>query len=228
MSDTPRVTAVCSRLLTMILLIAVLVVFMIIGYRGQMIAQSTTPTLRRFGTIGQLDSNASATTSVVLQHLDYINVDKLRTRPSKVRNVILCLIRGFNLTALSRQLGNVDTFVLDNFESDFIVFHDEFPEDSEMKAIRGLTQRRVDFVDVSRLLRRPAVEDSRFDPYEMQPTWRSGGKWNYQQMCRFWFSDVFLLPMLDDVQYYMRIDEDSQFIGKPVEMFTKTADSKGE
>ena len=49
-----------------------------------------------------------------------------------------------------------------------------------------------------------------FDPANMRAhvKWSKRGKWNYQHMIRFWFSNFFLLPFFRNVEYVMRLDTD--------------------
>lgn len=106
------------------------------------------------------------------------------------------------------QLDMFDTYFLDSGETDFVIFHEGYPHKREMVAIREATTRNVDFVNVDAVFTR--IPEG-LDPYDDQPNWTKRGKWRYQQMIRFMAEDVFKFPVMDNVDYFMRIDIDSCF-----------------
>lgn len=55
-----------------------------------------------------------------------------------------------------------------------------------------------------------------FDPHSRDPTWSQKGKWNYHQMCAFWFKRVFELQIIQRYRYMMRLDDDSQLTGERI------------
>ena len=124
------------------------------------------------------------------------------------RDVVVMLIRGFPRTLIIQQLVMLDRALDDGFRADFVVFHDDYPMTWDMDEVRRNTKRNVDFVNIERVMIRPS-EHVGFDPYEQDPNWRKGGKWSYHQMCRFWFADIFKLHVMQNVRYFLRIDDDS-------------------
>ena len=124
------------------------------------------------------------------------------------RNVIAMLVKTVNPMVIARQIKTIDVYLHDGNKTDFVVFHEDFPFSDVMLRIRRSTPRNVEFVNVDNVLRRPS-RCKNVHPYKTDPFWSKGGKWAYQSMIRFWFSDIYLLPVMDDVDYLMRIDYDS-------------------
>ena len=46
------------------------------------------------------------------------------------------------------------------------------------------------------------------------PNWTIRGKWNYHHMCYFWFKQIFELSIMQRYRFMMRLDDDSQILGK--------------
>lgn len=90
-----------------------------------------------------------------------------------------------------------------------------------------MTSRAIDFANVDFLFRRvPYFKD--FNPYSNDPTWQKNGKWNYHNMIRFWLIDVFDHPLLENVEYFMRMDEDSMLQSALVDVFQLMKDRRGK
>ncbi|CAF1492954.1 unnamed protein product [Adineta ricciae] len=58
-----------------------------------------------------------------------------------------------------------------------------------------------------------------FDPCRTKATWSTRSKWNYHLMIRFWTKIVFELPQLQQYDYMMRLDDDSQIMNKWLNVF---------
>jgi hypothetical protein len=145
----------------------------------------------------------------------------------KIRNAIVLLIHKFDQSAIQELIHMVDNTLEDDYHSDFIIFHSHYPFQAEISQIRGNTSRNVDFVNVDLcLLRQPNIPN--FDLYKDDPTWSKRGKWAYHQMIRFWFHDIFFLPVMQNVEYYMRIDDDSKFKAKFKNVFNIMEEKKGK
>ena len=109
---------------------------------------------------------------------------------------------------LIAQFLKIDEAMMDNFETDVIIFHEGYPEYEDLVDIRNSTKRSVDFVNIDAIfLRIPP----KLNPYDDQPTWSKRAKWRYQQMIRFMVTDIFQFPVMDNVDYFMRLDIDSCF-----------------
>ena len=125
------------------------------------------------------------------------------------RNAIAILIES-NFDGLASKLPILDDQLDDFMQSDIIIFHSNYPFKRDVDLIQSATSRRVIFCNVDREL---FSFPSNFDPYAIEPTWPKRGKWNYHQMNRFWFKLVFELPEVQQYDYVMRLDIDSQLQG---------------
>ena len=96
----------------------------------------------------------------------------------------------------------------------------------DVSTIRNFTDRPIDFANIDFLFRRVPFL-SNFNPYTADPTWQKNGKWNYHNMIRFWLMDVFDHPLMDNVDYYMRVDEDSLFQSNLVNVFELMRQRRG-
>ena len=100
--------------------------------------------------------------------------------------------------------------------SDIVIFHTAYPLKAHMQSIASVTKRRVIFYNVDDAF---TSFPKGFDPYENEPTWTKRGKWNYQQMCRFWFKLVLDIPLVHEYEYFMRLDDDSRIRGVWFDIF---------
>ncbi len=107
----------------------------------------------------------------------------------------------------------VDSFIPDNFDAVFTIFHNDYPVEDTQILRRG-TKRKVDFYNIDWHFNRPPISSrgdrTIIDLYKDDPNWSKRGKWNYQNMIRFWFQDIF--EIYSDVQYFIRLDDDSKFL----------------
>ncbi len=154
----------------------------------------------------------------------YLTPSSLSLPKKNTRNVIVFLLPEFgqaldglpcalpcstvDKTFIQTQITMLDTYFLDAKETDIVIFHEGYPDTEDIKSIRGSTSRRIDFVNIDTVfLRIPSA----LDPYLDSPTWTKRAKWRYQQMIRFMVIDIFQFPVMDNVDYFMRIDFDSCF-----------------
>ena len=112
----------------------------------------------------------------------------------------------------------IDRNFIDNYDADVLIFHGDYPFSTDVDKIRKSTKRSIDFLNVDNIINRMPVLKG-FDPYIVDPTWRKRGKWSYHGMIRFWFSDIFSLPIMDNVEYFLRLDDDSVFQGPVINVF---------
>jgi hypothetical protein len=90
------------------------------------------------------------------------------------------------------------------------------PLKDDMLRLSKSIKRQVLFLDVGIAFN---LFPSGFDPCRTKTTFHKRGKWNYQLMIRFWFKLLFELPQLQQYEYIMRIDDDSQIRGKWMNVF---------
>lgn len=101
--------------------------------------------------------------------------------------------------------------------ADVVLFHGSYPLRSDLHAIRAASPRRVDFVNVDGVFERYSADIRAVDPYLADPTFVKRSKWAYYNMIRFWFYDVFCVPMVaSGVRYVLRLDDDSYFPRAPL------------
>lgn len=111
---------------------------------------------------------------------------------------------------LAPRIAALDTLLKDNRKADVIIFHTGFPLKNNAEAVANATVRQVIFFNVDLFFTSFPVG---FDPYVEEPNWVKRGKWNYQQMCRFWFKFVIDIPIVKKYNYLMRLDDDSKLLG---------------
>lgn len=142
------------------------------------------------------------------------------------RNAITLLIHTVHVKVISRIISMLDDKLLDNQDSDVIIFHNGYPHYTDMIEIRSKTNRFIDFVNIDNIFNRLPDFDG-FDPYTTDPTWYKRGKWSYHNMIRFWFSDVFHLNVMKNVDFFLRIDDDSGFSQKFKSVFVTIKERHG-
>ncbi|CAM4979272.1 unnamed protein product [Rotaria socialis] len=116
-----------------------------------------------------------------------------------------------DFASLSTIINNVDTNFADNYTSDLVIFHSNYPLKSAREAIFGCTPRRILLCNIDRIF---ASYPHGFNPYLEEPTSFKRGKWNYHQMIRFWFKFIFELSVIRNYKYVMRLDDDARLQGK--------------
>ena len=159
----------------------------------------------------------------------------LRTLPSDLslrgrdnstkRNAITIIVQDIKISPMKELVAMLDKQFLDNLKSDVIIFHDTYPFSKEIGVLRASTKRSIDFVNVRSLFHRPSCHDG-FNPYTNDPTWFKREKWSYHNMIRFWFSDIFKLDVMQNVEFFMRFDDDSEFTATVEDLF-KVMGSRG-
>ncbi|KAK3246964.1 hypothetical protein CYMTET_43520 [Cymbomonas tetramitiformis] len=128
-----------------------------------------------------------------------------------LRATYLCLSKGDakGMSALARLVHNMD-MVFGGFEMyPLIIFHEGIDEPKQ-RALQSKTKRRLIFAAVVLQLPKMELPSSRW-PY---PGFSYFGV-QYRQMCRFFAVEMFRQPVLQDFDWYMRLDTDS-FILAPV------------
>ena len=112
---------------------------------------------------------------------------------------------------LHKRIAQLGQRLNDNNVTDIIIFHTGYPFRSDYVPIFDVTPRHVEFVNVDHLFNQ---FPRGFEPHRREPTWSQRGKWNYHHMCYFWFKQVFELKIVHRYRYMMRLDDDSQLLGK--------------
>ncbi len=111
---------------------------------------------------------------------------------------------------LREKVLQLDERLNDSYSTDIIIFHTGYPFREDLIRIIEGSRREVLFVNVDQIFYKFSPG---FDPHATDPTWSQKGKWNYHQMCYFWFKHVFQLKIMQRYQYMMRLDDDSQILG---------------
>lgn len=145
------------------------------------------------------------------------------SRVSKTRSTLkspgaIVILTSRDFTQVAVQLSSIDQHLLDNYENHIIICHSGYPFSSDISRILRSTRRNVVFRNVDKEL---TSFPQGFDPYSNQPTWSRRGKWSYHQMIRFWFKMIFEMPEIQQYDYIMRLDDDSQLLGLWFNIFTK-------
>ena len=107
---------------------------------------------------------------------------------------------------LSRKIRELDERFGDKATTDLIIFHTGYPFRRDHIPIIESTQRHVQFINIDHVFYRFSPGLS---PHSLDPLWTQKGKWNYHQMCYFWFKTIFQLKVMRSYRYMMRLDDDS-------------------
>ncbi|CAF3985538.1 unnamed protein product [Rotaria sp. Silwood2] len=124
---------------------------------------------------------------------------------------------------LREKISQIEERLGDNSSTDLIIFHTGYPFRGDLLPIIQVTRRQVEFVNVDHIFYKFPPG---FDPHIRDPTWSQRGKWNYHHMCNFWFKQVFELKIIQRYRYMMRLDDDSQLLGKWPNVFEIMAKHK--
>ena len=103
-----------------------------------------------------------------------------------------------------------DNSNINDVKTPIIVFHQGDLTTKQRTFIVQKSTRPISF---------PIVNDfdtfpSGFDPRNEKTVWAKRSKWGYQQMCRFWVSQIWNHPAIQPHETIMRIDSDSCFLKK--------------
>jgi hypothetical protein len=104
-----------------------------------------------------------------------------------------------------------------------MIFHTGYPFLDDISLVLRSTKRQVLFRNVDREF---ISFPTGFNPYSTESTWKKRGRWNYHHMIRFWFKLVFEIPEVQEYDYIMRLDDDSQLLGTWFNVFA-TMQEKG-
>lgn len=138
------------------------------------------------------------------------------SRQATKRNAIFLLIPIVEINSdFEKFIRRLDTLKNDD-TSDIIFFHHSYPTNNDILTIRGWSPRTIDFVNIDAVFNRV---DNNLDPYFTTPSWSKRKKWSYQNMIRFWFYDVFHFEILQNIEYFLRLDDDSELTKCDVNIF---------
>ena len=133
-----------------------------------------------------------------------------------LRDIIAVLLQRVEREPACAFVRMVHSALVDS-PADVVLFHGSYPLRSDLHAIRAASPRRVDFVNVDGVFERYSADIRAVDPYLTDPTFVKRSKWAYYNMIRFWFYDVFCVPMVaSGVRYVLRLDDDSYFPRAPL------------
>ena len=134
---------------------------------------------------------------------------------SHTKNLITILTASISSKLLIR-LQLVDDNFQDNFTTPLLIMHSGKLYEAQLVQVSTMMKRPVLFLNIADAFRLFPIN---FDPCQATTSYRVRGKWNYLLMIRFWFKFIFELPQLKDYEYIMRLDDDSQMIGKWINVF---------
>jgi hypothetical protein len=179
------------------------------------------PTLRK-KSIG--DNSGRFNTTITLP----TTIENLSASNKTSRNVIAILMYKIVKDEMFDRLKMLDYCMNDNHDTDLIIFHSDYINRNDIHEYRTATKRFIDFLNVDTVMTRIPTEIENFDPYLTDSTWSARSKWGYQNMIRFWFRDIFLLDVMQNVEYYLRLDDDSSFLKViPFNIFNLMSEKKG-
>jgi hypothetical protein len=90
--------------------------------------------------------------------------------------------------------------------ADMLVFHDGL-SDTQQEYLRSCTNRTIKFPHIGYSFESSFPKD--FNPQEEAPNWTKRSKWSYQQMIRFWITQVWNHSALNGYTTLMRLDSDA-------------------
>lgn len=134
---------------------------------------------------------------------------------SSNKNLIIILMPKISSRIIQR-LELLDSNFDDNFSTNLLIMHNNEPYKSDLFHLTKKIKRRILFLNIDVFFNLFPIG---FDPCKTKPSYRARGKWNYQLMIRFWFKILFELPQLENYEYIMRLDDDSQLTGKWINIF---------
>jgi hypothetical protein len=170
--------------------------------------------------------------------IEYVDFDGIKYQvPSSLsnsdrkipRNAILLLVRKVSVNKTLGIIEMTNEMVHDHHRADLIIFHGVYPYKEEISTLRNASKRNIDFVHVDSVLNRVSHIEN-FEPYDVDPTWTKNDKvkWSYHHMIRFWFSDIFHMPIMSNVEYYLRLDDDSKITTRTPNLFNRMRRARGK
>ena len=149
-----------------------------------------------------------------LDELLIYSLDK-HPSPSSSKDLIVILTPNPSRRLVSR-LQLLDKNLGDNHSTPLLLLYTGRPNEAHLRAMSNVIRRSLMFLDVTRLFK---LFPSDFDPCQARSTFRHRGKWNYQQMIRFWFKILFEMPQFYRYEYIMRLDDDSRVLSPWINVF---------
>ncbi|UJR19890.1 hypothetical protein I4U23_023023 [Adineta vaga] len=134
---------------------------------------------------------------------------------SSTKDIIVVLTPDIHPKLLLR-LKLLDQNFADNFTTTLLIMHSSFLSQNRLKHLIQNIQRPTLFLRISTIFE---MFPMNFDPCRTKSTWEMRGKWNYQLMIRFWVKLLFELPQLQQYDYMMRLDDDSQIMNNWFNVF---------
>jgi hypothetical protein len=119
---------------------------------------------------------------------------------------------------LASRLKLLDSNLSDNFSTPLLIMYNKHPYKDDLMYLTKTIKRQMLFLDINSVFN---LFPSNFDPCRTKSSWWRRGKWNYQLMIRFWFKILFELPQFEQYEYIMRLDDDSQILGKWINVFNE-------
>lgn len=146
----------------------------------------------------------------VLQFTDsQIEIYQSKHLLSNSKNVIVMLIPRVS-TKLMKRLQLLDTNFNDNFSTNILFFYTGGLKEHDFLRVAKTMKRQVMFLNVFKVFNLFPIG---FDGCATKTPFRVRGKWNYVLMIRFWSKFFFELPQLQQYDYIMRLDDDSEIRG---------------
>ena len=138
-----------------------------------------------------------------------------------LRDIIAVLLQRIDHGQACAFVRMVDSALAASSGAHVVLFHGSYPLRADIFAIRAAAaRRRVDFVNVDGIFERPSSAGGvrTADPYLSDPAFVKRSKWAYSNMIRFWFYDIFCVPLVaDGVRFVLRMDDDSFFPRPPAD-----------
>lgn len=129
---------------------------------------------------------------------------------SSTRDIIVVLTSRISSKFVAR-LQQLDMNFQDDHATPLLILYTSEPYERDLNRLAELIERPIVFLNVDEAFH---LFPPGFDPCRAHSPYRRRGKWNYSSMIRFWFKLIFELPQLQDYDYIMRLDDDSQLTDK--------------
>ena len=159
-----------------------------------------------------------SSSSPLADRLEFVNYQSEKSALPLSRDVIAILTPRLS-SSLFDRLKSLDERFLDGHSSDLLVFHTSVPRrPAELLTISEKIFRRLFFVNIAPIfVRYPRG----FDRCREHSTYWRRGKWNYQQMIRFWFVTLFEREEFQSIEYLLRLDDDSRLLNAWPNLFAE-------
>jgi hypothetical protein len=141
----------------------------------------------------------------------------IRWETGQIHGVIAFLVPDFeeDLVALQKTMGQVEQHFNERHRYPYVIFHEGF-SNATIERIRGFLNVPYIFFIYVDLVSLPEWFDHSLPLFPFKKRSPMG----YMNMIRFFFRNIFYVPELKQVEYFLRLDTDSEILSTvPVDLF---------